>query len=54
MEKMVESLALKKSEFGDCHPDVAACLYNIGDIYIRKGDYEEALEYHNDSLRIRK
>ena len=54
MEKMVESFALKKSEFGDSHPDVAACISSIGDIYIRKSDYEEALEYHNDSLRIRK
>ena len=54
MENMVESLALSKSEFGDSHPDVAACLSSIGDIYIKRGDYEEALEYHNDSLRIRK
>jgi tetratricopeptide (TPR) repeat protein len=36
------------------HPDYAACLYNIGNTYQRKGDYNKALGYYFKSIEIMK
>lgn len=42
-----------REEIGD-KKGIAASLYNIGNIYIRKENYPKALEYHQRSLKIEK
>ena len=34
------------------HPSIEQTLNNIGLVYSKKGDYEEALEYYNQSLEM--
>ena len=39
--------------FGSDHPDVAASLNNIGVVYKKKGDFENALVQYQKALEIR-
>ncbi len=39
--------------FGSDHPDVAASFNNIGAVYDKKGDLENALVQHQKALEIR-
>ena len=36
------------------HPDVADSLNNLGNAYNDKGQYDQEIKYHEESLKIKK
>ena len=48
----LESLAIRKKQFGDEHPDVATSLNNLAELYRAQGRYTEAEPLYLESLAI--
>ena len=46
------SLEIRKSVYGEHHPDVATSYNNIGLVYDSQGEYSRALEMYERSLEI--
>ena len=46
------SLEIRKSVYGEHHPDVATSYNNIGYVYYAQGDYSRALEMYEQALEI--
>ncbi|MDB9506114.1 tetratricopeptide repeat protein [Microcystis aeruginosa CS-338/01] len=49
-----QSLAIRKQQLGDNHPDVAQSLNNLAELYLSQGRYSEAEPLLQQSLAIRK
>jgi CHAT domain-containing protein/Flp pilus assembly protein TadD len=47
-----ESLALRREQLGDRHPDVAQSLNNLANLYYDQGRYGEAEPLHQESLAL--
>jgi len=54
LEDTLESLSIRRSLYGEKHPDVATSIHNLGSVYECKGEYRKALEYYLKALDIRK
>ena len=47
-----KALKIRRSLFGEAHPDVATSFNNVGAVYSKLGDYHKALEYEEKALKI--
>ena len=54
LEHFTKSLEIYKKFHQNDHPDIAASMNNIGNLYQSMGDHKKALEYYFDSLEMRK
>lgn len=48
------SLSIRKTLFGDNHPETARSLHQLGLMYHRTGDYDKASQLHREALEIRR
>jgi len=40
-----EALQIRQQQYGDIHPEVAATLHNLGNVFQQAGDYAQAIHY---------
>jgi tetratricopeptide (TPR) repeat protein len=52
LERHERALRIQMKMLGEEHPDTAASLSNIGEVYYSMGKHERALEHHERALRI--
>eukprot|EP00051_Salpingoeca_urceolata_P024106 m.420525 g.420525 ORF g.420525 m.420525 type:complete len:797 (-) comp20189_c0_seq14:457-2847(-) len=54
MQLYKRGLAIDLKTLGENHPETATSLSNIGSAFYNQGDYDNAIQYHEQSLAIRK
>jgi tetratricopeptide (TPR) repeat protein len=52
LELFFKALEIRERVLGEEHTDTAATYCNIGLVYDRKGDHDEALKWHFKDLKI--